>query len=168
MATSGNLPFHEWLIVVLIVALMLTLTVVTWVWEDSSLPATSGEHILYSNKIKVSVLGAVEKPGSYTLKKGDTLRDLLLLAQPLPHADMSKLKSSARLKNKQEILVPSHAVITVYVEGAVLYPGPVQVLKETKLSDLGAHVQLLPHADLSVLKKKRRLKNDELIYIPNR
>jgi protein involved in polysaccharide export with SLBB domain len=36
--------------------------------------------INYREKIRVSVLGAVEKPGEYEMFKGDRFRDLLLKA----------------------------------------------------------------------------------------
>ena len=41
--------------------------------------------------ITVSINGMVEKPDDYTLEKGSTLADLLLLAVPLEKADLSSL-----------------------------------------------------------------------------
>ena len=165
---SEKLPFHEWLIISLIVCIMLGLTIVTSVWDDSISPLTNSSHSLVSHEIKVTIKGSVAKPGSYTLKKRSTLKDLLLLAEPLVDANLSKFKVSSFLKNNQQINVPSLTMITIYLEGAVAQSGSLQVPKGTQIQELESYTDFLPDSDLKVLKKKRRLKDEELIYIPSK
>jgi hypothetical protein len=165
MEKEAHLPFQEWVIIFLISLIMISLSIITFALNDRPMPNHIDEHILYSSEITVFIDGAVSNPGSYKLKKGDTIRELLLIVKPLPDANLSRIKISTRLKNKQKIHVPSNSMITINIEGAVINPGKYRVPKGTKLVDLIDYAEFYPNSDLTALKKKRTLKNEELIYI---
>ena len=163
---TENLPFHEWLIILLLVCMMTILSVVTYIKEDTFTPLTESGHALFSNEIRVYINGAVSKPGWHVLKKISTLKDLLVLAEPLPDADLTKFKVSARLKHEKHIYVPAIDKITIYLEGAVVNPGYLQIPKGTTTQELTQYVEFQKDANLKIIKQKRRLKDEELIYIP--
>lgn len=58
------------------------------------------------NLLKVHVIGAVEKPGVYTLEEGKRVDDAVKLAQPTPEADLSLINLAALLQDGRQIYVP--------------------------------------------------------------
>lgn len=163
--TDRKLPFHEWIIIVLIVLIMISLTLVTH-FNSHLMPSLNEEKHLFSNEVEVHIQGAVSKPGSYTLKKGSTIKDLLLLAEPLSDADLSKIKPERILRDRQKITIPSDEMVTIYLEGAVVRTGLYSFPKGTKVEELLLLVSFEPKADLKPLKKKRKLKEGEIFIIP--
>lgn len=160
------LPLHEWLIIFLLIALMSMIVLVT-TWKG--LPARTvvlGEpHHLISPTIDVQVEGAVEKPGLLTLKRGSCLQDALLMTSPLPEADLKGLKLKKALRDGQVIRVPRKRLITIFLEGAVQNPGPLQVWEGTKREELLTQIAFLPEADLKSLKKKQKLNDQEIVIV---
>lgn len=122
-------------------------------------------HYITPITIEVTVEGAVEHPGPYSLQKNAPLRELLDQAKPLPLADLKRMNLDSKLRQGQVVHVKSKEMITIYLEGAVLVPGAHQFPKGTKLSDLKDQALFLPQADLHVLNKKRKLKPNEVLTI---
>jgi len=164
--SSPKLPFHEWIIISLLIALMLSLAAVTYFRDRDTLPETGQPLAIDSDTFKVTIHGAVSKPDTYTLKRGASLQVLLDLAEPLPNADLSKLKLKRKLKADESFYIPSKKLITVYLEGAVADIGPIQIYEGSSLHDLSEKIDLLPNADKRSLKKKRLLKDEETIVVP--
>lgn len=102
-----KLPFHEWLIICLLVATLSMLAFITLIWKNDVLPPTSAAHEPQAQTIQVAINGAVAKEGSYDLAKGAVLKELLDKAQPLPEADLNRLKPQSKLRNGQRIHVPA-------------------------------------------------------------
>lgn len=102
---SPSLPVHEWIAVLLIVVMLSVLvSVVTYssvshIDDEIGLP----HHIM--PEIQVTVEGAVEKPGSYQVKRGTTLQEVLDLAKPLHDADLSRLKPEKKVRSGQVIKI---------------------------------------------------------------
>lgn len=168
MDLDRHLPFHEWLIVIIIAVIMATLTAISYFSENSQglFRHKENKHSLINQEIHVTIEGAVNKPGAYTLKRGATIKDLLTLVEPLPEADLSKFKSESKLRNKQKIHVQSISAITIYLSGAVKNPGPLRVPKGTLLQDLMHYSsEFDKRADLKSLNQKRKLKDQEIVYI---
>ena len=113
----------------------------------------------------MTIKGAITHSGIHELKRGARLKDLLALAVPASDADLKKLKVNSKLRDGQVIKVPTLEWITVHLKGAIEQEGPLKVLKGTKMEDLIEQVAFLPEADRAKLKKKRLLKNDEVIQV---
>lgn len=161
-----KLPCHEWLIICLLIATLMMLAFVTMVWKKEELPQTTISHALNAQMIQVSIKGAVSQPGSYELKKGALVQDLLDLAFILPEANLARIKPEAKLRNGQVVNVPVQEWITVHLEGAVMNPGALRIKLGTTLKDLSETVVYLPGADVEKMQKKRRLKDQEVIQVP--
>lgn len=163
-----NLPAHEWLIIVLLIVTLLMLTFITFIWNKSELPPTTVSHALSNELVQVTIQGAVKKPGIYEFPKGANLKQLVATAEPLPEANLERLKMNSKLRDGQLVKIPLQRWINIKLEGAVAHPGTIKVKQGTLLEDLVDFVQFQPDADLDKLQKKRRLRDEEVIIVPKR
>lgn len=156
----------EWLVVAFVIIVMTILSAVA-LFSDRRASNLSLEnpHHLTAQDIEVFIDGAVELAGAFTFKKGATLQELLSLAKPLPQADLKKLKIKSKLRNGQRIQVPVKKMITVILDGAVEQPGPYKIPKGSRWEDLHQLISLHPKADLSSLKKRKLLKDQDIVYV---
>ena len=162
-----KLPLHEWLAVLTIILALLLLIVVTTFQGSGTLPETTGEpHYLVAQEVEVTVEGAVENPGTYILKKGAQVKDVLELAKPVPQADLRKINPEVKLRDGRILKVPLMPMIRVTLEGAVSQSGTIQVRKGTRLQELAEMPLFRDDADLSSLDKKRKLKDGEIVRVP--
>lgn len=165
MIQSNRLPFHEWLIVTLIVCCFLVMTIVTYTKEDLFPSSIKTTHSIISNEITVSICGVIQNPGEYTLKKGATIKELLALAIPLPEANLKGHKTNRKLRQGQKIEILPKPMITVFITGAIENPGPFQVREGTLSKDLEPLLILKPEANLKSFQKKKPLKDQDTIHI---
>ncbi|MBA3815051.1 MAG: SLBB domain-containing protein [Parachlamydiaceae bacterium] len=172
MSTSSphkaiTLKIHEWLAVALLIAILGALSMMAYLTkgsvgeQDRSMPAFLSK----SGKIEVLIEGAVINPGTYYLPSGIAMKDVLMLAQLLPNADLRRFNMSAQLKKGRVVNVPSKSMITINLKGAVENPGEISVPKGTRLVDLKALIQLGENVDSKALNRKRKLKDGETVTI---
>lgn len=161
---QNALPLHERLAVVTLLVLIFLFCLITQyssssfiVEEKNSLP-----HEL--NEIEVQVIGAVNHPGTYFIKKGTTVKDLLEKAEPLPNADLRKIKKETVVRHGTVIRVRRKPQITIYLKGAV-WEEVVSVPKGTRLRDLKNYITFHEEADQKSLEKSRKLKDQEIIEV---
>lgn len=165
MKRSPHLPVREWLAVIAILSLMITLTLgITLSQNDHPLPLVSPPHYLIDPEIEVIVEGAVEREGVYRLPLGARLKDLLKQISVLQEADTGKLKLERKLKNGQVVKIPLKKMITVYLTGAV-QKDSLRLPKGARLQDLIGLAPFTSDADLSKLRRKRLLKEGETVHI---
>ena len=162
----NRLPFHEWIIVVLLVISFLTLALVTQFKQAAPLPPVQGSHLLADDSILVTVKGAIARPGDYSFKKGARLKELLAQAEPLSEADLESIKPNSKLRDGQVVKISAQRWITVQIEGAVVAPGPMHIKQGTHRDELIEQLKLLPEADTSKLQTKRVLRNGEVLHVP--
>lgn len=161
----AKLCVHEWTAIAVLCGLLLLFTGITFFSGESGLSDRIGPpHHIVDPEIAVFIEGEVEHPGHYRIKRGSTIHDLILLAIPSPDADLSHIKLENKLRKSHVVKIPSKYV-TVYLEGAVIVPGPVKLLKGARLQDLISMVQFQEGADIEKLRRKRRLKDKEVITV---
>jgi DNA uptake protein ComE-like DNA-binding protein len=114
----------------------------------------------------VLIKGAVEHPGIYHIHSEIKLKDLLAMAGVSLNADLRRFSPDTMVKKGRIINVPSRAMIKVHLRGAVAEEMILSVPKNSKLADLIDIGNFSPEADLAFLKKKRRLKDGEVIQVP--
>lgn len=76
------------------------------------------------------------------------------------------LKKEILYKNPEEDMETEVKYITVFVEGAVKYPGEYNLKKGSNYLDLFKESILKSNADLSNIQKSKELENNEKIIIP--
>lgn len=146
---------------------MVGLTVVALFFgHDTTVTQTqTAPHHTLAQEVEVTVEGAVEKPGSYQVQRGATLREVLSQAVPTRHADLKRLKLDKTVRQGQVIKVPEYQMIAVHLKGAVVSPQTLSLPKGSRLSDLIPLLEFEPDANVKQLQKKRRLKDGETITV---
>lgn len=129
------------------------------------MPISTPENALHP-LIHASISGAVTSPGHYQLPLGATIGDLLTLAQPLPSADLRRINRQTKLRDERSLIIQELPTNTLYVQGAVIQPGPIIVPKGTTLGQLLQKITLAPDADTSKLKNSKKLRDHQTIDIP--
>ena len=94
------------------------------------------------------------------------MKDLLQLAGVLQEADLRRFKIDQPLSRSRVLNIHKREMITVHLQGAVKNSGPLVVPKGSKVSDLKSRVLLDDSADDAFLNKKRRLKDEDVIVVP--
>lgn len=162
----NRLPVHEWLAVVSILILLFGITFIVWWSGDTGISMQRGTpYYIVDQDIEVVVDGAVEKPGSYIVKRGARISDVLALAGELPDSDLRRLRVERKVRNGQIIKVPHRPMITVYLEGAVKAPHSITIPKGSSLSDIIPLIEFEEGAHVDKLRRKRRLKDGEIIKV---
>jgi hypothetical protein len=116
--------------------------------------------------VEVSIEGLVAKPGNYLVEKGSPLQYVLQRAKPKPWADLRSIDPKTRVKESLHLIVGKLAELKISLEGAVLEPGDAQVPCGTRLCDLKKYSS--PKADPAFFKKRRLLKDGEVVQVPSR
>lgn len=167
MKASEKLSSHEWIVVFSLIALMSTMTYATHKhWFKSSPTQNLQRYDVYDLKINVKVEGAVDYPGVYCIDKGSCVEDVLLQAKPSTNADVNKISKTKKVRDGQIIKIPAKEYITIYLEGAVEHPGALILPKGATMAELISLVEVKKNADLSQLKRDKRLKEGDIIKIP--
>lgn len=160
------LNVHEWLAIAIMTGLLGGLALITFL----SGPAfrQSRQFQLQQGRIEVLIKGAVDHPGVYRIPPGMPMKDLLALAAVRENGDLRRYRPDSLIKKTRLIHVPEQAMMTVYVTGEVLSSKELRVPKGVKVEDLLPLITLTDEADPSILRKKRKLKPNEVIEIPKK
>jgi SLBB domain len=164
---NPSLYAYEWISVAFICTFVTLLIFITIFNGSSNAALDPIPHYIIEQEIIVKVEGAVQNPGFYQMRKGNKIKDILQKVTLSPEADLRKVKTEMKLRNGQIVKIPHKSMFTIFLKGAVESPGPLLVEKETKLEDLMHLIRFQDQANLSKLKRKRRLKDKEIIYIPS-
>jgi protein involved in polysaccharide export with SLBB domain len=163
--SKNELYPHEWLVILFLIALFVILTLATHSCESQSLPQDEmTSHYIVNQYIEVSVEGAVENPGKYTIKKGTTVKDLLDIAKLTTSADLRHLKQDRVLRRGQIIKIPEFETIKIILQFEN-FSLDLELKKGTKLQDLPLLYTFESDIDLRKFQKKRRLKDGEIIRV---
>lgn len=164
--SETRLNKDEWIVVLSLLGLLATLTFATHKhWFTDTPRQYSDSHVVYNSSICVKVEGEVEHPGFYTMKKGDRIEDVLSLAKPKKTADLKKVAFAKKIQDGQTLRVPPLEWITIYLEGAVEKPGPLLLPKGATIEEVLKHAKFKPQADLNKLRKKKKLKDGEIVKV---
>lgn len=164
--SETRLPVHEWIAILVISSLLLLFALIGIGFGTPHIPSHVGApHFPVNQEIEVFIEGAVAKSGTFRVKRGAVLSDLLELTPLTSEADMRRVKQDKRLRNGQVIKIPSIPKVSITIEGAVANAGTISLPKGSRLCDLIPHVQFLENANIEKLQRKRRLKEGETIHV---
>lgn len=164
---KASLRVREWLVIAIVAGIIGGLACLTS-FKERGEASTVGSFLVQHQNLGFDVLikGAVTHPGIYHIHSEISLKDLLAIAEVTSNADLRRFSLEAMVKKGRIINVPTRAMIEVYLKGAVKEDQRLTIPKNSKLEDLIILGKFTPDADLAFLKKKRKLKNGEVIQVP--
>lgn len=161
------LKVHEWLAIAVVIGILAGLAfLTTFSGRGESRQEGINPSLTKVKGFDVLIQGAVERPGIYHLESEMKMKDLLAIAEVRQEADLRRLKLDAMVKKGRVVRVPVRMMITVHLKGAVKQEGALRIPKGSKMEDLLELAEFDEDADLKVVRKKRRLKDDEEIIVP--
>lgn len=107
----AELLLHEWAAVATVCGFICTLAAVAFLSSPPLIVQQGPAHSLVSDAFEIYVQGCVENPGACQVQKGCTLAEVLLLAKPLPEADLRRLNGGAKVRHHQVIKVPAKKAV---------------------------------------------------------
>ena len=116
--------------------------------------------------IAVEVSGSIQKPGVFQVPQGSTIRTLVRKARLKPTADCSGIDLDHAFEESGSLFIPALEKIIVEVQGCVEENVSLEMPAGSRISDLKGHVNLTPDADPAFFRRRKMLKNNEIIQIP--
>lgn len=116
----------------------------------------------------VEIEGAVHKPGRYLIPVGMTVGQALKKARPKVLANVDALDLKKNIDSPLTLTVEEWSRVKVRVEGEVLEAVELELAAGERISDLRTKVSLTPMADKTFFRKKRVLKNGDVIVVPKK
>jgi len=116
--------------------------------------------------IAVDVSGCVKKPGTISVAQGATVRYVLRKARVEPLADLSNIDLDRPLDASCSLYIPALEKILVDVQGCVEERGTIELPAGSRICDLKKHLKLSNRADLTFFRRRKILKNNEIVRIP--
>lgn len=117
-------------------------------------------------RLAVRIEGAVKKPGTYWVAPGTKWEEIFRKAKLKPTADVEALMLSERVEEAGCLTVPERTSLTIFVKGAVQQEMAIEVPVDTRICDLKTYGLMADGADKAFFKRRRRLKDKEILEIP--
>lgn len=162
-----SLYSSEWILVLSLLAIMASLVLIAQVNASRALSTLALDDAKEAD-VLVTVEGAVGKPGEYLVPSGTTVEQALRKAKPKPWANLQSLPLTKIIEEPLHIAVEELTEITVFVRGAVTEPLELTLPAQARVSDLKSKVSLSKDADKTFFRRKRMLKNREIIEVPKK
>jgi hypothetical protein len=159
-SSNTSLRLAEWLVVFSVLLILIAFSLVAKIQAFRARIPLVHERA----QVEVTILGHVSKPGCYAVEWGSSLSEVLVKANPKLYANVQELPCHEQMVKNCTYTVEKLEALTVFVEGAC-ESAELRVLVGSRVCDLRGLIQFHPNADLSLFKKKRYLKNKEIIKI---
>lgn len=156
---QSALHMREWIIVYLFVALLITISVVSY----------SKKHSLIAPEatINVVITGAVQDTKRLQIHALSTIADVLNCIELSDDADLDKLIIDERVKSGI-LIIPKKHKTSVYATGAVEKIGVYYVPEGSTFNQLALYIPVAEDADMRYFSRKRRVVMEgELIEVPH-
>ncbi len=163
---NKNLTSSEWLLSAGLLAILASLVAVGKINSSMAFSQIETHSVEQARFTPLSVEGAVARPGSYRHELGAPLAETVLKAKPTRFADLKSLSLEETSERSLIIKVKELTEIEVLIVGAVLNPGPLRLPAGSRLCDLKSKIQCSKEADRSLFKRRRLLKDGEIVEIP--
>lgn len=102
---TSTLTLREWVCFCLIMGFILSLFIIEWSNSPNSF-SSKNPYIASKKKIEITLIGAIQEPGTYSFEPGITLSKVLKKKKLLSAADRKKLPSKKILLCSQTIEIP--------------------------------------------------------------
>ena len=166
ISLKKSLQTSEWVLSASLVILLISFLAVTKFHEHRKYSQCKVPAAKLENTLDVSIVGEVSKPGVYRALLGSRLGDLVKKSKPKRFADLQMIDLDSPVEKSLNIEIAQLKELSVRIEGAVLEPIELKVAPGSRVCDLKSKIQCSENADLKYFKRRRLLKNGELILVP--
>ena len=162
-----SLPSSEWLLVASLLAVMGSLLLIARV--NAHRAASSVNLVEWKQEeILVTISGAVSKPGEHKVLPGTTVAEVLRKARPKSWAKLGTLPLDEVIESPLQLHVEELSEIKIFVKGAIAEPVEITVPAKSRICDLKSKLSFTSETDLRFFRRKRRLKEGEIIEVPKK
>jgi hypothetical protein len=162
--TKNSLKYSEWMVVGSFLLILCSLFLIAKLSSVSVDKALSDP--MPAALYEVEVEGAVSKPGKYKIEAGTPIVKALKKARVKPFADLAPL--TGVVDRSMTIKVEELQEITIKLKGAVVDAAELVLPAKTRICDLKGVVQFTDDVDKTFFRKRRLLKNGEIIVVPEK
>ena len=158
----------EWILVGSLLLIMASLVLIAKV-NAYRVATTISEKDLKQEEILVSISGAVEKPGDYTvLLSGTTYGEVVRKARPKPFADLKKISLKEPIEAPVSLVIEELTEVKISLRGAVVKPIELTVPAGSRICDLRSKISLTAEADKAFFRRRKLLKEGDVIEVPKK
>lgn len=163
---NKNLTSSEWFLAASLLAIMASLAAIAKINSGKAFSQIEAYEANQPKTVMVSVRGAVAKPGPYPMELGSSLIETARKAKPNRFANLQNLALEKTAEGTLVLDIQKLKEIEVLISGSVQNPGPVRLPAGSRLCDLKSKIQCSEQADRAFLKRRRLLKDGEIVEIP--
>ncbi len=118
--------------------------------------------------VEIIISGEVAHPGAFSALPGTRIGDLVKKSRPKRFADLKGIDLDSPVEKALELVIPRLSEISVRIEGAVAVPIELKLPAGSRICDLKPKIECDGNANLQFFKKRRLLKNGEIVYVPKK
>jgi len=120
------------------------------------------------SSIIVDISGEVKKTGKMSFPQGATIRSVIRKARLKSTADLTNIDLDRVLEVSCDLHIPAFEKIVVEVCGCVNEKVSVELPPGSRICDLKGRVILSEKADPAFFRRRKILKNNEIIQVPSK
>ena len=162
-----SLQKSEWVFLVAIIALIVILFSVSKFTSYRSLELLDQRRKKEEIQIEVEISGHVKRPGRYQISRGQSLNEILSKARPKALADLTMFDRDKSLDESCSIHIQPLKIVKIRVEGCVKENISLEMPAGSRICHLKGQIELSSDADRSFLRRRRILKEGEILVIPS-
>ncbi len=166
-----SLEASEWILsfsLILILASLFTITRFHEHRKKNQLTACASQALSPVEPVEIVISGEVAHPCAFSALPGTRLGDLIKKSRPKRFADLTGIDLDSPVEKAMELLIPRLAEISVRIEGAVAVPIELRLPPGSRICDLKTKIECGGNANLQFFKKRRLLKNGEIVHVPKK
>jgi hypothetical protein len=163
-----SLNASEWILSFSLLIILASLLTITHFHEHRKKIQLTTHLSEAASPVEIAISGEVARPGTFSALPGARLGDLIKKSRPKPFADLQGIDLDSPVEKALEISIPRLSEISVRIEGAVVAPTELTLPAGSRICDLKPKIECAKDADLRFFKRRRLLKNGDLVHIPQK
>jgi SLBB domain-containing protein len=163
-----SLEASEWILSLSLILILASLFTITRFHEHRKKNKLIACASVAVRPVEIAISGEVAHPGVFSALPGTRIGDLVKKSCPKRFADLTGIDLDSPVEKALELAIPRLSELSVRIEGAVTAPIELKVPAGSRICDLKPKIECSGDANLQFFKKRRLLKNGEIIYVPKK
>lgn len=153
----------EWTLILSLSFILASLFIISQINSYRSTPSLIFSAPSQPAPVTITLSGAVQRPGAYTVESGTPLAQVLRKARPKTHANLQNYNLEEPLLTDTTLQIEERPIITVTIDGV-----EITLPAGSRICDLKGKISLEPDADPQFFRRKKQLRHGEKIEIPKK